>query len=377
MSQNDYNRSGNVFFHHQVPFVKPVRRQRPTRPYEPLALLLVVIIFMLLFFSACGTSQPGTPTVTPTLTLTPTFPPTLTPTPEPLGTASNPFVIGVISETADSDAAAAADVIAQQVAAVAQVSAVGRAFPSYQQLLESMGRGEVHAAWLPPMTYLYASEREIANVALLTSNFGVFQYGVQFLANVESDFTPYFDPISARSSVDATVALEQFRDRRPCWVEPLSPSGYILPAGMLQIQQVPVQPGVIAQTHTAVVRALYIKGVCDFGVTFSISGDPRTASSVQNDLPDVMNRVLVIWRSDAAIPNLNLSYWKQLSEGDRQTLTRAFLEIGRSPEGRQLFTISAGNYQIDEVRAVNDDIYDPLRAAADSLNINLRDSIGK
>lgn len=331
----------------------------------------------LLLASGCGTGDRGTPTHTPTLTATATFPPTLTPTPEPLGSSENPFVIGLVSETEDPQIAAAAAELARQIGGLAGVSVSGRVFRSYADLLESMSQNEVHVTWMPPLTYLYARQRGIADVVLLTNHFGVYQYGTQFLANVESNFVPYFDPISGLSSADAATALEQFRELRPCWVEPQSPSGYILPAGMLQIQGIPLQPGVLAQTHSAVVRALYIKGICDFGATWAISGDPRTASNVIGDLPDVMNRVLIIWRSDALIPNLNLSVHAGLSEGDRHLLTSAFIELSNTVEGRALMTLSAGNYQIDAVRAVNDEVYNPLREAAGALELDLSESIGK
>jgi phosphonate transport system substrate-binding protein len=340
-------------------------------------LVFGLTLLALLAASSCGTGPPRTPTVTPTLTVTATFPPTLTPTPEPLGTASNPFVIGLVSETADPQIAAAADELARQVALLGQVSVVGRVYPTYNQLLESMARGEVHAAWMYPLTYLYASERGIARVTILTNHFGVYAYGTQIMANVESGFTPYYDPISGLSSADAATALEQFRDLRPCWVEPQSVSGYVLPAGILRGSGITFQPGVISQTHTAVVRSLYIKGVCDFGATFSISGDPRTASAVIDDLPDVMNRIMIIWRSDAAVPNLSLALLASLSEGERQTLTRAFLELGRSPEGRALLSLSANDYQIDDVKAIDDDAYAQLRAAATALNMDLSAAVGK
>ena len=347
-----------------------------SKPYGPLALLLAMVIFVLLL-NGCGTNPPPSVTPTPTLTLTPTFPATLTPTPEPLGTASNPYVIGLVAAPDDQQMTAAADELARQLSALGGVSMVGRTYATYHQLILGMSRGEVHTAWMPPLTYLYASQRGIAEAALLTNHFGVYQYGVQFMANVDSGFTPYFDPISGLSSADAITALEQFRGRRPCWTETQSAAGYILPAGLLQVFDIAVLTGVQSQTHSAVVRSLYIKGVCDFGATFSISGDPRTASNVITDLPDVMNRVLIIWRSDAVIPNVNLSLIAGLSEGERLTMTNAFLDLGRTPEGRALLSLSAGNYQIDAIQAIDDDVYDTLREAARALNYDLSLTIGK
>jgi phosphonate transport system substrate-binding protein len=348
-----------------------------TKPVYSLALVAVLFLFLIVFTSSCGGELPVQETVTPTLTLTPTFPPTPTPTPVPLGMPENPFVIGLVSEVENPQMIAAADEIARQISALAGVNVAGLVYPSYPALVEAMENGNVHISWLPPLTYLYASQRGTAEVALLTNQFGVYLYGTQILANIESNFTPYFDPISGLSSEGAEIALLQFQGARPCWVDPQSASGYIVPAGLLSLNEVPVLPAVVTQSHTAVVRSLYIKGICDFGATFSISGDPRTASSVQFDLPDVMNRVYIIWRSEAIIPNLNLSFLAGFSEAERQMMVNAFLSLGNTPEGRSLMALTAGNYQIEEVRTVNDDIYDPLREAVGALELDLSQMIGK
>jgi phosphonate transport system substrate-binding protein len=350
---------------------------RFTRYSYSLILLAALGAIAMLIVSACGSKITQTPTPQPTLTLTATFPPTLTPTPLPLGSKENPFVIGLVSENDDPNVAAASAELAKQISTLAQVNVIGKPFPSYAQLLEAMANGQVHATWLPPLTYIYANQKGLAQVALLTNHFGVYQYGAQFLANISSGFTPFFDPISGLSSADAATALEQFKNLRPCWVEPQSASGYILPAGLIRLNQISTIPGVITQTHTAVVRALYIKGICDFGATFAISGDPRTAAAVQQDLPDVMNRILIIWRSDAVIPNVNLSLLASLSETDRQTLTTAFLDLSKTQDGKALLSLSAGNYQIDDIKPVQDTLYDPLRSAINALDLDLKDMLGK
>lgn len=353
--------------------------RRESRPYASIFLLGVVCLGLVLA-SACGGSTPragGNLTATPTLTMTPTFFPTLTPTPLPLGSAGNPFVIGIVSQTDDPQVAAAADQLARQIATTSGKAVIGKVYPDYTQLLDDMNDAKVHVTWMPPLTYVYASQKGLATVALLTNHFGVYAYGSQFLANVASKFTPYYDPISGLSSADAATALAQFKDKRPCYVEPQSPSGYILPAGLLLENNLTNPPAVLDQSHTAVVRSLYIKGICDFGATFAISGDPRTGSAVQSDLPDVMDRVLIIWRSDADIPNLSLALLSSLSEADQQMLTGAFTDLGKTTDGRALLSVSAGNYQIDEIKPVTDALYDPLRAAVKALNMDLQGAVGK
>lgn len=352
--------------------------QRVTRPFFSLLLLALLALCTVALVSACGSKTPEpSSTALPTLTLTATFPPTLTPTPLPLGSSDNPYVIGLVSETNDPQISAAAADLAKRIGEAARANVTGKVFPSYPQLLQAMENKKVHAAWMPPLTYLYSSQKGLAKVALLTNHFGVYQYGAQFLANATDGYTPYFDPISGQSSADAATALAQFKDKRPCWVEPESASGYILPAGLLRMNEIPTQPAVLAQTHTAVVRALYIKGVCDFGATFSISGDPRTASVVQTDLPDVMSRIVIIWRTEASIPNVNLSLLASMPEGDQQTLTTAFLDLAKAPDGKSLLSLSAGNYQIDEIKTVEDSIYKPLRDVAEALDLNLEETLGK
>lgn len=150
-----------------------------------------------------------------------------------------------------------------------------------------------------------------------------------------------------------------------------------MPAGLLQQNNILTQPAVLAQSHTATIRALYIKGICDFGATFAISGDPRTASAIMDDLPDVMNRVIIIWRTEAVIPNWNLSLLAGLSEGDRYTLTNAFLDLSKAEDGKALLTLSAAGYQIEDIKIVEDSIYDPLREAIGALNLDLQDMLGK
>lgn len=338
-----------------------------------------MLFLTLVLVSACDKIGPGPrgATVTPTLTVTATFPATATPTPLPLGSQSNPFVIGIVSEAVDPQVEGSVTNLASRIAELSGYSVIGEVYPSYNQLIAALEEGKVHATWMPPLTYLYASQYGLAEVVLLTNHFGVYQYGTQFLANVNSGFTPYYDPISGKSSADAATALAQFQDKRPCWVEPQSTSGYILPAGLLRLNNIPTQPSAITQSHTAVVRGLYIRGICDFGATYSIVGDPRTASNVQQDLQDVMNRVLIIWKSEASIPNVNLSLLAGLSEHDRQVLTTAFTDLANTPEGLQLLSLSAGNYQIDEIKPVLDEIYNPLRDVVKALEIDLKETIGK
>lgn len=342
----------------------------------PLILLWVVITLVL---ASCQQETTPAATVTPTITETPqpTRLPTLTPTPYPPGSPENPYVIGVVAENNGSQASLALTEVANRLANYTGKAVTSQLFPDYLALIRALENGEVHISWLPPITYLHASQRGLANAALITSHFGVYQYGAQYMANIDSGFTPYFDPISGYNSTDAKSALVQFQGMRPCWVESQSTAGYIVPAGLLVAQAVDVLQPVFTQTHTAVVRALYIKGICDFGATFSTSGDPRTSSAILDDLPDAMQRVTIIFRTDPIIPNLNISLTPRLNDREREELINGFLDINRADDGKLLLSTAAGGYQIEDLRVIQDALYDPLRQMVDALKIDPADLIGK
>ena len=47
-------------------------------------------------------------------------------------------------------------------------------------------------------------------------------------------YLSYFDPVEEANTAEAAVALAQFANKKPCWTDQLSPSGYVVPLGMLK-----------------------------------------------------------------------------------------------------------------------------------------------
>ena len=357
-------------------------RQRQKRLQPRLAWISRILVSaVLLFLVAFATSGclSSTPTITPgpLTTPTPTLSPTSTPTPMPVGDPTNPLVLAAVSPDFNVDVVDANTFLAERLSQYSGLTVKSRIFTSYQPVLEEMAESRVHITWLPPITYLYASQIGLAQVAILVNHFGVYQYGSQFLANTSTEAVPYFDPISGLNSADAATALSQFSGMRPCWVEPGSISGYILPAGILALNGIEIGEPAFTQSHSGVVRSLYVKGVCEFGATFSISGDPRTASAVLTDLPDAIERIPIIWRTDAVIPNLNIVYITGLPEDRVKALNAAFMQLAQQTDGLPLLSLAAGNYQIDAIKPGDDSLYDPLRAAVNALGLRIQDLVGK
>jgi phosphonate transport system substrate-binding protein len=348
-----------------------------------------VLRFLLMITLAAGLSmmsgcEEATPTPAPPATPTPTQPlPTAvpaTPTPYPPGSIQNPFQIGVVSETSQGDQAAAStqktDQLGGLISEKSGYTVHITPLDTYSDLLTAMQQGKIQAAWLPPLTYLSASQRGIAQVSLIANHFGVYGYGTQILANVADNNTVYYDPVKNQSTADAQDALVQFAGKRPCWVDPTSASGYVLPKGIFASESIQTGVEVITQDHTAVIRALYTRGICDFGATFAVIGDPRTASSIQKDMPDVMRKVIVIWQSPAVIPNLNFSFAADLPQSMRSKISDALLDTVRSKEGQDALTATTG-YEIDGLKPADDTLYDDLAFFVKASGVDLATLIGK
>lgn len=335
--------------------------------------IIVVLAAISLGLTACGSSTPQA-TITPTPS--PTLDPSPTPTPMPLGSPENPLTIGVVSESMDNLVLSRSQELAEALTASTGYQITSLVVDNYSELLDRMESGEIHAAWLPPITYLLAHQQGFAQVGLLSNHFGAYYYGSQFLVNVNSGFALFYDPIADRNSADASTALHQFSGKRPCFVEPTSASGYILPLSILLENEIETLDPAWIQSHTGIVRALYIRDICDFGVTFAISGDPRTASSIQLDLPDTMNRVVVAWKTDAVIPSLNLSFLPELPGDLVYDVMDSLIALAGTNEGKTLLTDGTG-YDIQGLMKIEDSNYDPLRQTLETTRLDLSTLLGR
>ncbi len=316
---------------------------------------LAAILLFTLLLTACSI-LPGSNKISPT-----SSPDVFnSPTPSPVGSAENPLVLGFVNPQNDPAIVAAGNAVRDNLAAFSLLSTRAIFYPDYKALIDDIATGKAHVIWLPPATYIHAHDRGLATISLLSNHFGVYSYGTRFLANQASGFSLGFDPVSGTNRSTTEQSLAQLKDKRPCWVGLDSLSGYYVPLGLLNENKIPVLPGAFLQNHPAVVRALYIRGICDFGVTFSHLGDPRTASSVLSDLTDSLDQIPVIYQSDAIIPNLGLAYSYNVPIEFRKLLDEFFLSSMKNEQDRQTLS-NALDYEIQDVQKIDDSVYDRLR----------------
>jgi phosphonate transport system substrate-binding protein len=336
-----------------------------------LSTLLAMLVMASLLLAACGPAEvPATeaPVVEeqPTEAPKPTeVPPTEVPAPE-LGTPENPLIMALAPSATTQELQTGGAAIAEKLSEITGLTITTVVPTNYAAMIEAMGSGNAHIGWLAPVQYIVAHGKGYADVALSTIRNGSNHYGVQFVANAEGGFTSYYDPATGTTTADAATALAQFADKKPCWTDPLSASGYIIPSGILKANEIKTPSGAWVQGHPTVIKSVYLspKGeICSFGATFI---DAR--SNVAADFPDVNDKVVIIWVTEPFIPNDNVSFAATVPAELREKLTAALVELASTEEGIAL--LKSGGYSIQGLEIVDDTFYDEFRVYLEASGVD-------
>jgi phosphonate transport system substrate-binding protein len=276
-----------------------------------------------------------------------------------------PIVMALAPSATSQELQAGGDAIAKKLTELTGLAIKVIVPASYAATVEAMGSGQAQVAFLPILAYMKAKSQGYADVGLVVLRSGSDHYGFQIVANTKrlnADkkpmFTSFYDATAKKNTADAATALKQFNNLRPCLVEPLSASGYVIPLGVLGKAGVKVKAPVLTQGHPQVINAVYQspKGeLCDFGASYI---DARTA--VAKNFPDVNDVVEVIYVSDPILPNDNVSFAAKLPADMRQKLTDAFAKLASDDAGKAL--LKSGGYDIGGLKVVDDTFYDDFRA---------------
>ncbi len=328
--------------------------------------VLYFLLFLPILLScSIATGQPSptpAPVTGPTSTPLPTVPPPVS----AVGTTENPLILALPPSTQNSSEVQNAGT---QLVGLLEKS-TGYHFvtvlpPSETDLVRGFGAGGAHIGMLTPFAYLLASgQGNVQAVFAREVNKEIF-YPAQFLAHADSGFKPYYDPVQQGDIAEAPVALGQFQGKKPCWSDELSASGYVVPLGYLKQSMVtPIDPAFMGG-HVAVVRALEAGGICDFGATYV---DARQYPGLQDQYPDLMKKVSVIWQIPAIIPYETLVYASGMPPDMQRNLTRAFTDLMATPEGKSAMQTL---YGVDAMQIVQDSQYQPFRQAVTASGVDL------
>jgi len=338
-------------------------------------LILIGISSIALFLANCNLPRIdlAQPTSTSTASLAATLAITPTDTAPPpfataeLGLAENPLILalpptlnGNSQEQLD-----AAKVIASQFTERTGYVVVTIIPESYAALVEALEQGNAHIAVLDPLVYELAYQRGLVQASYAVLREGEGTYGAQFLASRRGGFTSYFDEGTGENLDEAPVALAQFAGKKPCWSDETSPSGYIVPLGYLNQNQIVTKPAAFVEGHPTVVRSLYASGICDFGATYI---DARKFPSLEDEFPDLVEQVIVVWEIPPIIPHEVLAFSTKMPPGMRELFASFVPAIMQTEAGKAAFNTA---FDIEELEAANDGYYEEFHTYVTASALDL------
>jgi phosphonate transport system substrate-binding protein len=330
-------------------------------------LLLMIACSIPIFSASTSTPEPALDMETAlTIAAATAEVPRPTPTAAALGTIENPLVLALLpGSSANAERIDGGKAFAEQLSEVTGYTFVVVAPESFSRLVETMGRGNAHVAVLSPHAYALAYENGFARAAFARLQSGEKAYGAQFIARADAGFQSYFDPQTGENSVDAAEALSQFREKKPCWPDEISLSGYGMPSGILAQNDIPLRAPAFVQGQPTVVRAVYVGGICDFGATYI---DARTFPAVLDEYPGVLDEVEVVWQIPPIIPYEILAIADGLPPEIDQAIRDALFRITGMQAGRQVLGQA---YGIEEWERITDAFYEEFRSYLDASDIDL------
>ena len=308
-----------------------------------------------------ATSTPVTIAVTPTDTALPAL------ATAELGLAENPIILALPpSPNGNSqEQIDAAKVIASQFTERTGYAVVTVIPESYLALVEALEKGNAHMVLLEPLAYELAYQRDLVHAAYAILRDGEGKYGAQFLATRRGGFTAHFDEGLGENLDEAPLALAQFAGKKPCWTDETSPSGYVIPLGYLNENQIITKPAAFVEGHPTVVRSLYASGICDFGATYI---DARKFPSLEDEFPDLLEQVIVVWQIPPIIPHEVLAFSTKMPPGTRELFTSFIPAIMQTEAGKAAFQTV---YDIEELQAVNDGYYEEFHFYVSASGLDL------
>lgn len=333
---------------------------------------LITACCLLVFLLAACELPTAVPTATPTpatpATLTATFTPAPAPKPD-LGEEGNPILLALPpTQFLDPVTVANGQTLAALIEEQTGYRVVAIAPTSYSELIESLKIGNAHIAVLPMFAIVKAYNQDAVQAAFASTQDDVASIGAQFVARSDR-FTTYYDPSTKKNIADAPQALAQFSGKKGCWTEPDSPSGHLVPLGILNWYKIPTEEGAFLQSHFSVVRAVRVGEICDFGGTYI---DARNYPALKDEYPFIMDEVAVIFQIPPIIPYDGIFLSSTVPANVAMDLKRALDLIFVTDDGKTLFETLFG---IEGMVAVEDIFYTEFTRVITVSPANFRDLV--
>ncbi len=301
--------------------------------------LLVILVALLPFLSACADGEEET----------------LAPKTE--------IVIGLNpserSEDTQKNADLLADLIAQKIGMPVKMFVA----QDYSGLVEALRARTIDFAFFAPISYVYAERIADAHVLLKAQRFGSPYYFGSVVVRKDSPYR----------------TLQDLRGKQIAWVDPSSSSGHIFPKAALIEQGIDPDEFFARQTfaggHDAVLLAV-INGTIDAGATFANDTLGKSGSWTQLEGGTLGQQIRPIFFSQP-IPADNLATSAFMLEKYPQLVQVVTNAVEHMHQDSLGVEVMRSMYHVDAMVPATSADYDPVRRAADLLNLDIRGEITK
>ena len=273
--------------------------------------------------------------------------------PAALGTEENPIIWAVVPSGETERVVTGFEEVAAMIFDETGLVVQPLVATEYAGVIEALCADppKAHMASLATFSYILASEKGCADVALVSVRFGSPVYNGQIFVREDSGINSVAD--LAGKSV--------------CRPDPLSTSGWIIPS--ITLKAAGIDPDtdlsqvVHAGSHDASVAGVY-NGDCDAGTSYV---DAR--GTIEEDYPDVMDVIKVIEVS-ADIPNDGVQFVTGFDPEVRAQIVSALLAIADTEAGQEALDTA---YSWNALEEHDDTFYDPFRQVLDAAGVSAED----
>ncbi|NBF41811.1 MAG: phosphate/phosphite/phosphonate ABC transporter substrate-binding protein [Spirochaetes bacterium] len=265
-----------------------------------------------------------------------------------LGTEENPVIWSFVPSGDTGEIVAGGEAVADMIYDKTDIVVDISVATEYAGVIEALSTDppSAHMASLATFAYIVASERDVAEAALVAVRFGSPTYNGQIIARSDSD-------------INTVADLEGKTFARP---DPFSTSGWIIPSITMRAEGVnpdeDLEEVVDAGGHGAVSAAVY-NGDVDAGATYV---DAR--GEIEEDNPDVME-VLKVVAVSQDIPNDGVQFHPSVPDEMRQEIVAALLEVAEeNPDALDDAYSWTGLVERDDA------FYDPFRQTLQAAGVD-------
>jgi phosphonate transport system substrate-binding protein len=269
------------------------------------------------------------------------------PAPAPAAPAEKPITFGISQPYGAEQAAKAKTLIEPYLSKQLNATVTVQVFPSYEELSEALSGSKVDLAWITPLAFVQASDKNADVTALskaMRSGGGGLYYRSAFIVKKGAPYT----------------ALAQLKGKKVAWVGKSSASGYLVAREM--VKKLGENPDkffaeeVMAGDHPGVCKAVK-DGKADVGATFA--QDPGEGKTAQADGCGAQAGDYTVVASVGPVPNEVIAVRPDFTF-DRKRVNRVVQTFGRmsmSDDGKKLLKDA---FQVDGWGIAVDGDFDPI-----------------